>query len=220
MALVSRTFISVLDINRFRFAWEMLWLSGPIWLVMIFILPETSASNILLRRAQRLRELTGHAYLKSQSEIDQSNMSGKEIAFDALIKPWQINALDPAVVCLISISQYFMSFLTLLELFSTLYTALVYGIFNSFFESFPLVYPVIYGFNLGETNLAFLSVVVALMVGMPGYCFYYYYWVEPRVKEHGFGAPEERLIPGLFACFLVPIGLFLFGIYSPSFIVI
>jgi DHA1 family multidrug resistance protein-like MFS transporter len=86
----------------------MLWLSAPIWLVMLCFLPETFAPNILLKRAQRLRNLTGKAQLKSQSEIDQSNMSGKEVAFDALIKPWQINALDPAVVRPISISQYLM----------------------------------------------------------------------------------------------------------------
>ncbi|KAK5707800.1 hypothetical protein LTR97_000338 [Elasticomyces elasticus] len=175
------------------FAWEMLWLSGPIWLLMLFLLPETSASNILLRRARRLRHLTGNAQLKSQSEIDQSHMSPSEVAFDALIKPWQINALDPAV------------------LFSTIYTALVYGIFNSFFESFPLVYPVIYGFNLGESNSIFLSVLVALGIAMPAYCFYYYHWVEPKVAKHGFGPPEERLIPALFASFLVPIGLFIFA---------
>lgn len=77
----------------------MLWLSGPILLVMIFFLPETSTPNILLRRAKRLRKLTGRTHLKSQSEIDQSHMSGKEVAYDALIKPWQINALDPAIVC-------------------------------------------------------------------------------------------------------------------------
>ncbi|KAK3634311.1 hypothetical protein LTR56_015345 [Elasticomyces elasticus] len=191
----------------------MLWLSGPIWLLMLFLLPETSASNILLRRARRLRHLTGNAQLKSQSEIDQSHMSPSEVAFDALIKPWQINALDPAVV---SSSFWYLrrrgtatDYIT--QLFSTIYTALVYGIFNSFFESFPLVYPVIYGFNLGESNSIFLSVLVALGIAMPTYCFYYYHWVEPKVAKHGFGPPEERLIPALFASFLVPIGLFIFA---------
>lgn len=40
-------------------SWEILWLSGPILIVMILFLPETSTPNILLRRAQRLRKLTG-----------------------------------------------------------------------------------------------------------------------------------------------------------------
>jgi DHA1 family multidrug resistance protein-like MFS transporter len=80
------------------FAWELLWLSGPVCLMMFMSLPETSAPNILLRRANRLRKQTGRDNLKSQSEIDQANMTAKEVAFDALVKPWEINVLDPAVV--------------------------------------------------------------------------------------------------------------------------
>lgn len=160
---------------------------------MFISLPETSAANILLRRARRLRKLTGRKDFKSQSEIDQADMTARDIAFGALIKPWQINILDPAVA------------------FTTIYTALVYGIFYSYFESFPLVFPVMYSFNLGESNLPFLSVVVSLLICVPLYCWYYLYIVEPRVKLNGFGPPEERLIPGLIATFFVPAGLFIFG---------
>src|SRR6187402_463250 len=52
--------------------WEMLWLSGPIFLLMFISLPETSAANILLRRARRLRKILDNDKLKSQSEIDQA----------------------------------------------------------------------------------------------------------------------------------------------------
>lgn len=68
-----------------------------------------------------------------------------------------------------------------------------------------------YGFNLGESSLPFLSVLVGLAVCMPAYCGYYYWSVEPRVKINGFGPPEDRLIPGLWATFCVPVGLFIFG---------
>src|SRR5271155_3063460 len=37
--------------------WEILWLSGPVFIFLMFFLPETSSSNILLRRAARLRRL-------------------------------------------------------------------------------------------------------------------------------------------------------------------
>jgi DHA1 family multidrug resistance protein-like MFS transporter len=175
-------------------SWELLWLSGPTLILLFFCLPETSTDTILLRRAARLRKLTRRDDLMAQSEINQASMSVKEVAFDALVKPWEINALDPAV------------------LFSTIYTALIYGIFYSFFESFPLVYPKIYGFNLGQTGLPFLSVLVALGICIPGYCAYFYYYAEPvMLSTPGFGPPEARLIPGLFASFLIPGGCFLFG---------
>jgi DHA1 family multidrug resistance protein-like MFS transporter len=40
--------------------WEMLWLSAPIFIMMLLFLPETFQANILLRRAKRLRKLTGN----------------------------------------------------------------------------------------------------------------------------------------------------------------
>lgn len=66
--------------------------------MMFSSLPETSAANVLLRRARRMRKATGKENLLSQSEIDQANMSPRDVAIEALIKPWEINALDPAVV--------------------------------------------------------------------------------------------------------------------------
>lgn len=180
-------------------SWELLWLSGPILLVLLFLLPETSHDAILLRRAERLRLGTGRTDLKSQSEIAFADTMTGEIATQALIKPWQINIQDPAV------------------LFTTIYTALVYGIFYSFFESFPLVYPPVYGFNLGQTGLPFLVVLVSLAICVPAYSAYFWYIAEPAMKKSpGFGPPESRLVPGLFASFFVPIGCFMFGESSDS----
>lgn len=68
---------------------------------------------------------------------------------------------------------------------------------------------------MGESNLPFLSVVVSLIVCVPAYCGYFYYIVTPRVMKVGFGAPEGRLVPGLYATFCVPAGMFLFGKNSP-----
>jgi DHA1 family multidrug resistance protein-like MFS transporter len=160
---------------------------------VLLALPETSVDTILLRRSARLRVLTGRTDLKSASEIRQAQMSASKIAFDALIKPWEINALDPAV------------------LFSTFYTALTYGLYYSFFESFPFVYADIYGFNLGQVGLAFLSILIGLFVAVVGYCAYFYYIGDLKMAQMESVSPETRLWPGLFASFFIPIGLFIFG---------
>ena len=113
---------------------------------------------------------------------------------DALIKPWQINFLDPAV------------------LFTTVYAALIYAIYYSFFEAFPLVYPVVYGFNLGESTLPFLVTLVALAICIPGYCAYFALHAKPLMrKQPDFGPPEDGLTPGVVASFSIPIGCFIFG---------
>lgn len=173
--------------------WEILWMGGPALILLFTCLPETSASNILLRRAARLRKLTGKTQLRSQSEIDQAEMSVSDTAIFYLWKPWQITALDPAV------------------LFTSVYTSLVYGIFYSFFEVFPLVYPIMYGFTLGELGLAFLPIPIAASFSVALYWAYLWFVVEPDLRANGLPPPEKRLVPALLSSFLVPIGLFWFG---------
>ena len=60
--------------------WILLWLDGGCLLFLIFCFPETSTNNILLRRAKRLRKLTGNQNLRSQGEIMAAQMTPKAIA--------------------------------------------------------------------------------------------------------------------------------------------
>ncbi|KAF1948713.1 benomyl/methotrexate resistance protein [Byssothecium circinans] len=173
--------------------WEMLWMNGPIFLSLFLFLPETSSSNILLRRAKRLRALTGDSRLKAQSEIDQAHLTPRDIAVEALIRPFQLMLLDPSIA------------------FTAIYTALIYAIFYSFFEAFPLVYEAMYHFNLGEMGLTFLSVTVGVIISIAAYWSYIYTVVEPSIRTHGIGAPERRLRPALVVTWFVPVGLFIFG---------
>ncbi|KAL2844090.1 major facilitator superfamily domain-containing protein [Aspergillus pseudoustus] len=172
---------------------ELLWLSAPIFILMFFTMPETSSDTILYRQAQRLRKRTGHTDLKAESEIRQAKMSPREVTFNAVIKPWQIKALDPAV------------------LFSTLYNALTYGIYYSFFESFPLVYSDMYGFDLGQLGLAFLSVLCGLNVAVVLLCSYFYFIAPRQLGKLDPVQPEVRIWPGLFATWLILIGLYIFA---------
>lgn len=191
--------------------WEVVWLAAPVLVSLIFFLPETSGETILLRRASRLRKRTGNTSLVSQSEIDQSKLTVNEIIVGNLWRPVQINALDPAV------------------LFTSVYIGLLYAIFYSFFEAFPLVYgeglpapsPTRgYGMNLGVQGLIFLSLTVGVIISVIIYMGYLYFIFNPSVRKNGIGAPEQRLIPGLFASLIAPAGLFIFawtGYNSPHY---
>lgn len=173
--------------------WEILWAAGPMFLLMFLLLPETSTPNILLRRAARLRKLTGDNRLKSQSEIDQKNLKPSAILVDAIVKPIEITVKDPAI------------------LFVNVYTAIVYGIYYSFFEVFPLVYPPMYGFSLGMIGVVFTCILVACIGGIVVYCLYLHFLLIPDIKANGLRAQESRLIPALYACFGPTIGLFIFA---------
>lgn len=160
---------------------------------MFMFLPETSSATILLRRAARLRKIHNTSRFMSQSELDQRNMRVSDIAVDALIKPMEITIKDPAV------------------LFVQIYTAIIYGIYYSFFEVFPLVYPVDYNMNLGQIGLVFLCVLVSCIIGIAVYASYIHFWMNRRIRRFGFPVNEKLLIPALPASFGPLIGLFLFA---------
>ena len=168
-------------------------MSGPVFLLWFFFLPETSGDNILLRRAQRLRALSNNQKLASQSEISRKGLSATTIAYEAGIKPFEIMFKDPAV------------------LFTNVYTALTYGIYYSFFEVFALVYGPIYGFNIGETGVVFTCIVVGCVLAMAIYFSYVHWILIPDIMKNGLRAQEWRLRPALIMVFGLPIGLFLFG---------
>ena len=95
--------------------------------------------------------------------------------------------------------------------FTAVYVAPCYGIYYSFFEAFPLVYVNMYGFNLGELGLTFLSITVGVILSIAVFWTYLWYILESQIRKYGLGPPEQRLIPAIFASFLCPIGLFIFG---------
>jgi len=131
--------------------------------------------------------------LKSQSEIDQGEKTISKVVYDSLLIPTKICVQDPAV------------------LFTNLYTSLIYGIYYSYFEAFPLVYNGEYGFNLGQQGIVFTCIVVGAVIGIAVYCSYIWFYLEPDIKKNGLRAQEHRLVPALFAVVLLPVGLFLFA---------
>lgn len=78
--------------------WELAWVSGFAAIFLALFLPETLPDTILLKRAQRLRKLTGNENLRSYSEIKQSEMTPSAVAREYLVRPFQL-MMEPAVLC-------------------------------------------------------------------------------------------------------------------------
>ncbi|KAI1206499.1 MFS general substrate transporter [Annulohypoxylon truncatum] len=180
-------------------AWELAWLAAPVWLLIFLTLPETNPDAILHRRAARLRARAGRSDLTLTCEADLRRahmLTTRQIVVDALIKPWEINALDPAV------------------LYTTIYSSVLYGTYYSFFEAFPLVFTDMHGFNLGESGLPFLAFMPGLVIAISGYIIWFRLNVEPKMHEEApplYGDPESRLFPAVATTMLGPIGLFIFA---------
>ncbi|GHJ86220.1 hypothetical protein NliqN6_2622 [Naganishia liquefaciens] len=174
--------------------WTMLWLSGFTLILLIFFLPETSSLNILVRRARRLRKLTGNKDLKSAGELQQADMTGKDIAIMTLWRPFELNFTQPIVFLL------------------NLYISFIYAILYSWFEVFPIIYSETYGWSLGISGLPYLALLVGSVLGYFGYCLWHkYYWIKKYEESNGKILPEERLPPVCVAAFCYPICLFCVG---------
>lgn len=90
--------------------WELMWLSGFVLVVLFFLLPETSAANILYRRTRRLRKVTGNESLRCDAGLETQNMSIGNMAKMILVRPLILNFTEPMVFLL------------------NLYLALIYGL--------------------------------------------------------------------------------------------
>jgi MFS transporter, DHA1 family, multidrug resistance protein len=173
--------------------WELMWLSSAALIFLTLFLPETSASNILFRRTQRYRKLTGNLTLKCQPEIDAEGMTGNEIVQMTLIRPFTLSFTEPIVFLL------------------NFYIALIYALLYLWFESFPIVFIGIYNFSLGKLGLAFLGILMGAFVTIPPFFWYLHKYQEPLFNEAGEIKPEYRLRPAFVGAFFIPVCLFWFG---------
>ena len=157
--------------------WELMWLSGFSFIMLLFVLPETSSANILYRRARRLRRVTGNQHLKAASEIASEAMTRNEIIQMTLVRPFTLSFKEPMVFLL------------------NLYIALIYGLLYVWFESFPIVFTGIYKFNLSEEGLSFTGILLGAVITLVPFFYYLYKFVEPKFNENGELRPEDRLPP-------------------------
>ncbi len=173
--------------------WELMWLAGFTLVLLFFFFPETSSSNILYRRARRLRKATGDERLKSLSEIEAESMTGRDIATDILVRPFTLNFQEPIVLLL------------------NLYIGLIYALFYLWFESFPIVFIEIYHFREQFLGLAFLGLLGGIFVTLPPFFYYLYHVQEKMFDENGQIKPEKRMPLAIFGSFFVPVCLLWFG---------
>lgn len=171
--------------------WIISWLATPTVLVMYFFMPETSASTILYQRARRLREATGATSLKSQSDIDAADYNLRD-HLRILSRAFTLTFSEPIVFLL------------------DLYTALVYGVLFTWFESFPFVFGEIYHFSMGEQGLVFLGLFVATLITLPLFLLWLRLGVVPKITRVGF-IPESLLPPTFLGSFALPICLIWYG---------
>ena len=80
--------------------WELIWLSGTCWVILLFTLPETSSMTILYKRPRRLRKANGNQLLMSEADIEAEAKQKKDIVIGALWGPFQLTFTEPILLAL------------------------------------------------------------------------------------------------------------------------
>lgn len=98
-----------------------------------------------------------------------------------------------------------------------IFAALLHGILYLFFDAFPLVFVNNHGFNLWQVGLSFLGIGL----GMIGAIFMNPLWNKARNRLihkneqqtgiAGASEPEFRLPASMVGSLIVPVGMFIFG---------
>lgn len=115
--------------------WILIWLNGLCAVFMVFAMPETSADNILYRRARRVRGVTGEGRWKSAGEVEMENFEVREVVMMMLVRPFWLCFVSEPIL-----------------LVQNVYLGLIYALLYCWFDAFPIVFMEMHGFNLGTSR--------------------------------------------------------------------
>ncbi|KAK9477048.1 major facilitator superfamily domain-containing protein [Lipomyces japonicus] len=171
--------------------WCLMWISGASFILLFFTLPETNPATILHRRARRLRKRYGNEKFYTAGEIEFSHMTARQMVYNNLVRPFVILTVEPPVVLL------------------NLYTAFIYAVLYTWFEAFPIVFEQIHHFNLIESGLTYLGIVIGCNIVGALYCLLFKTFVMPQLMR---GARPEVLFKlSFYFSPIIPLALLFFG---------
>ncbi|KAH0606578.1 uncharacterized protein H6S33_003412 [Morchella sextelata] len=171
--------------------WIQLILSAVIYLLMVFTVPETYAPALLLARARKTRATTGDPSFVTEQELD--TRSFLEILTLFLVRPFQL-LFGELIVFLISV-----------------YMSVLYGLLYMFFVAFPIVYQEGKGYSAGITGLMFIPLAIGVVASACCAPWVNKSYLKRAEKFGGNPPPEVRLIPMMYSCWCIPVGLFIFA---------
>lgn len=164
---------------------------GTVYIVLVTTVPETYAPVILTRRAKKMRAETGDPSFVTENEIDRLPFAAT--AKIVLTRPFQL-LFTELIVFLISI-----------------YMSVLYGMLYMFFVAYPIVYEKDKGMTKGETGLMFIPLAIGVIGAAALSPLVNKQYIGISRKYNGKPPAEMRLIPMMWSCWLVPIGMFIFA---------
>ncbi|WBW74167.1 plasma membrane xenobiotic transmembrane transporter Mfs1 [Schizosaccharomyces osmophilus] len=178
---------------RWQF-WFLMMLCAFSFLFLFFLMPETSESYLLYRRAKRLREVEDDPRYTTEAEVANRETKFSRLALETLWRPIQLSIAEPIVFSL------------------NIYIGLIYAILYLWFEAFPIVFQQVYHFSIIESGLTYMGFMVGVAIALVYYYIALYKVAMPKFKATNGKIPPEEILKFDFpATFCFPICLFWFG---------
>ncbi|KAF2214720.1 hypothetical protein CERZMDRAFT_57223 [Cercospora zeae-maydis SCOH1-5] len=171
--------------------WLQLILSGACYILITLTVPETYAPTILARRAQKLRKETGNGPYVTEVDLDLRPLGERLRVF--LLRPFQL------------------LFQELIVFFISLYMSVLYGLLYMFFIAYPIVFQEGKGYSASITGLMFIPLAIGVVMSAFFSPWVNKHYLKQVEKYNGKPPAEVRLIPMMYSCWCVPIGLFIFA---------
>ncbi|KAK3068497.1 hypothetical protein LTR53_013884 [Teratosphaeriaceae sp. CCFEE 6253] len=168
----------------------LIWMSFGT-LIILFTIPETLPSQVLLNKARRIRRAKVPGYEGVQVPVETTDRSLKGTFKVALTRPWII-LFDP------------ISFLV------AIYLSIVYMLLYMLFTIYPIVFQQMRGWNAGVGELPLIGTVIGACIG-GGYVFYDSAQTKKKVLAGIKQKPEDRLPLAMIGGVLFPITMFWFA---------
>lgn len=173
--------------------WELMIINCVMFILIFCFLPETSASNILYRRAKRLRAADGNLPPTTTNTEKKPRQTILAFVHETLVRPFRLCFGEP--ICLLLNS----------------YTALCTGLFFAWFETLSVVLVNVYKFDLVHLGFAFLGLLVGAATSYVCFLTWFRCSESKNFDRDGTRRPEERFVPLMCGCVFMPLSLFLFG---------
>lgn len=173
--------------------WFMGIISGVSLIVLTFLLPETYGNTLLLRKAKRLRALTGDDNITTEEEIANADISVRQLVVTTLWRPMEISIVEPVVLLI------------------NLFIALVYSVLYLWFEAFPIVFLEAKHFTLVELGVSYVSIMLGIIIACAIYIPVVIHIFTKRVLKNEVIYPEVFIPTCIVGSVLMPIGIFIFG---------
>jgi len=180
---------------RWTYYVTLMW-AGIMVVAIGVLVPETYAPVVLRNKARKMRAETGDDTWKAKMELSKKSIARTIV--HSMYRPFLILFLDPMCFSL------------------CLFSAILLGVLYLFFGAFQLVFSVVYGFNLWQTGLCFLGILIGMLTATctdPIWHYLYIHQLNKHEKRVGarISEPEFRLPSTIVGSWLCVIGLFWFG---------